>query len=166
MVQHPTPQPAIPPFEPERTLWPPPIWIDAAPNLQWGAPAKMLMRAHRVVPETELRQRQVQVSVVGDGVGAQRRLERAEQALDATVLSRAGEFGEAQPHARNAHEALESPCMVNGMVVELDRQWHAMLAGRQVIISLSLTVRKLWTVRCIICHEILLEGLGAFEQIS
>jgi len=101
------------------------------PHLQRGASAKMLMRTHRVVPEAELRQRHVQVAGVGNGVGAQCRLECAEQALNAAVLPWAGEFGEAQPYARQAHEVLEPSGMVNGMVVELERQWNAMLAERQ-----------------------------------
>ena len=91
----------------------------------------MLMGTHRVVPEAELRQRQVQVPGVGDGVVAQRCLERAEQALDAAVLPGTGEFGKAQPHARHAHDALEPFGMVNWVIVELEYQRHAMFAERQ-----------------------------------
>ena len=89
------------------------------------------MRTYLVVLEAKLRQRQVQVTCVGDGVAAQRRLERAEQALDSAVLSGAGEFRKAQPHARHAHDALEPRGMVDGMVVELEYPWYAMFAERE-----------------------------------
>src|SRR5258708_10507568 len=69
------------------------VGIDARPRLGRGPTVQMLMWAHVVVPGAEITQREVQLLVAIDCPAIELLLERAEEALDASVHPRTVRLG-------------------------------------------------------------------------